>query len=87
MLDTPLTIWFLLTAGSTAYVAYDLLARTPVMGVMKLGWVLVMLYTGPVGLALYLGSCRKPAGQSHESVIRRAALEAGVRLDDPLPGR
>jgi len=29
MLDTPLTIWFLLTAGSTAYVAYDLWRARP----------------------------------------------------------
>ena len=69
MLDTLLTVWFLLTAASTAYVAYDLLARTPAMGVMKLGWILVLLYTGPVGLALYLASCRKPTGQSHQAFV------------------
>ncbi len=69
MLDTLLTVWFLLTAASTGYVAYDLLARTPAMGVMKLGWTLVLLYTGPVGLALYLASCRKPAGQGHQAFV------------------
>lgn len=69
MLDTLLTVWFALTAASTAYVAYDLLARTPAMGVMKLGWTLVLLYTGPVGLALYLSSCRKPAAQAHQTFV------------------
>ncbi|NJD29923.1 MAG: DUF4396 domain-containing protein [Chloroflexi bacterium] len=69
MLDTVLTVWFLLTAASTAYVAYDLLARTPAMGVMKLGWTLVLLYTGPVGLALYLASCRKPGAQDHQTFV------------------
>lgn len=69
MLDTLLTVWLVLTIASTAYVAYDLLARTPAMGVMKLGWVLVVLYTGPVGLVVYLASCRRPAGQSHEAFV------------------
>ena len=69
MLDTLLAAWFLLTAASTAYVVYDLVARTPAMGVMKLGWTLVLLYTGPVGLALYLASCRKPAGQGHPAFV------------------
>lgn len=69
MLDTLLTVWFLLTAASTTYVAYDLFMRTPAMGVMKLGWTLVLLYTGPVGLVLYLASCRKPGGQSHQAFV------------------
>ena len=69
MLETLLTVWFILTGVSTGYVAYDLLRRTPAMGVMKLGWMLVVLGTGPVGLTLYLVSCRKPVGQSHQSFI------------------
>ncbi len=45
MLNTALMVWFVLTIASTVYVAYDLRARTPAMGVMKLGWILVLLYT------------------------------------------
>ena len=69
MFDTLLTVWFALTIASTAYVAYDLLARTPAMGVMKLGWILVLLYTGPVGLVVYVASCRRPAGLSHQAFV------------------
>ena len=69
MLETLLTVWFILTGVSTGCVAYDLLRRTPAMGVMKLGWMLVVLGTGPVGLTLYLVSCPKPVGQSHQSFI------------------
>lgn len=69
MLENLLTVWFALTVASTAYVAYDLLARTPAIGVMKLGWVLVLLYTGPVGLIVYLASCRRPAGVSHQAFV------------------
>jgi hypothetical protein len=36
---------------------------------MKLGWVLVLLYTGPVGLIVYLASCRRPAGVSHQAFV------------------
>jgi hypothetical protein len=69
VLDTLLTVWLLLTIASAAYVAYDLLARTPAMGVMKLGWVLVLLYTGPVGLIVYVASCRRPVGERHEVFV------------------
>lgn len=69
MSETLLAGWFVLTIASTAYVAYDLLVRTPAMGVMKLGWVLVLLYTGPVGLAVYLASCRRPSGVNHQAFV------------------
>ncbi|MSP13180.1 MAG: DUF4396 domain-containing protein [Chloroflexi bacterium] len=39
------------------------------MKVMKLGWVLVMLYTGPVGLFVYLLSCREPLPGTHEQFV------------------
>lgn len=69
MSETVLAGWFVLTIASTAYVAYDLLVRTPAMGVMKLGWVLVLLYTGPLGLIVYLASCRRPTGVSHQDFV------------------
>ncbi|MET4108587.1 MULTISPECIES: DUF4396 domain-containing protein [unclassified Hymenobacter] len=64
-----LWIWFTLTALSVAYVAWDLFTRTPEMKVMKWGWVLVTLYTGPVGLLIYWFSCREPAPGTHEQFV------------------
>ncbi len=64
-----LWIWFGLTLLSVAYVAWDLFTRTPEMKVMKWGWVLVMLYTGPVGLLIYWFSCREPSPGTHEQFI------------------
>lgn len=61
--------WFGLTLLSAAYVAWDLFTRTPEMKVMKWGWMLVMLYTGPVGLLIYWFSCREPAPGTHEQFI------------------
>jgi hypothetical protein len=68
-IDLGLTIWFASTAVSVAYIAYDLFTRTPEMKVMKWGWVLVALYTGPVALAVYWFSCREPAPGTHETFV------------------
>ena len=67
--ESMLRIWFILTALSVAYVAWDLFTRTPEMKVMKWCWVLVTLYIGPVGLLNYWFSCRKPAPGTHEQFI------------------
>jgi hypothetical protein len=62
--------WFVLVAASVAYVAYDAFRRNPEMTVMKWGWVLVTLYTGPVGLAFYVLACKEPAPGTHEDFVR-----------------
>jgi hypothetical protein len=69
MVDGILSLWFALTALSTAYVAYDIFRVTPAPGVMKWAWVLVTLYTGPAGLVIYLLSCREPLPGTHERFI------------------
>lgn len=69
VVDAALWTWFALTALSAAYVVYDLVARTPEMTVMKWGWALVTLYTGPVGLVVYWLSCREPAPGTHEKFV------------------
>jgi len=68
-IDLALWIWFALTAVSVAFVALDLFTRTPEMKVMKWGWILVTLYTGPVAFAVYLFSCREPAPGTHEKFV------------------
>ncbi len=69
MITGIITVWFIFTALSALFVAYDLMMNTPAMGVMKPGWVLVVLYTGPVGLFIYLLSCREPLPQTHERFV------------------
>lgn len=68
-INITLWIWFSLTAASVLYVAWDLITRTPEMKVMKWGWVLVTLYTGPVAFVIYWLSCREPAPGAHEEFI------------------
>ncbi len=68
-MEILLIAWFLLTAVSVGYVTYDLVTSTPEMKVMKWGWILVTLYTGIFGLAIYVISCQEPAPNTHEKFI------------------
>ena len=69
-LDPLLVGWFVLTALSVAYVAWDAFTRNPELKVMKWGWLLVTLYGGPVMAAAYVLSCQEPATQRHEDFVR-----------------
>ena len=69
MIDAALAVWFTLTGFSVAYVAWDAFTRNPELRVMKYGWVLVTLYTGPIGAALYVLSCQEPGPYQHEVFI------------------
>jgi hypothetical protein len=70
LVDAVLLVWFVLVALSVAYVAYDAFTSNPEMTVMKWGWVLVTLYTGPVGLAFYVLSCKEPVAGAHEEFVK-----------------
>ncbi|MCC5832205.1 MAG: DUF4396 domain-containing protein [Chlamydiales bacterium] len=69
VIDGILIFWFVLTGLSLIYMTYDLLVITPEAKVMKVGWWLVTLYTGPVGLFFYLISCKEPMPGTHEKFI------------------
>lgn len=69
-IDGALVVWFALTALATAYVAWDAFRRTPEMTVMKWGWILVTLYTGPIGGAVYVLSCQEPRPGAHEEFVK-----------------
>jgi hypothetical protein len=69
-IDVVLIAWFLLTGLSVAYVAYDAYFHNPELTVMKWGWVLVTLYMGPIGLGLYILSCKEPRPFTHEEFIK-----------------
>lgn len=69
-IDVILLVWFTLTAFSVFYVAYDAFTNNPEMKVMRLGWVLVTLYLGPISLFLYVMSCKEPTPGAHEEFIK-----------------
>jgi uncharacterized protein DUF4396 len=70
VIQHALIAWFILTGLSVAYVAWDSFTRNPELTVMKYGWVLVTLYTGPVGAAFYVLSCKEPGAFQHETFIK-----------------
>lgn len=68
-MDGFLLCWYLLTALSIIFIIYDMVVNTPVMWVMGLAWVLVIAYTGPLGLFFYFISCRQPLPGTHDQFI------------------
>ena len=64
-----LIIWFALTVLALAYVGWDAFTVTPQPVIMKWGWLLMTLYTGPLGVVLYVLSCQEPAPSEHERFV------------------
>jgi hypothetical protein len=69
-MDGFLLCWYLLTALSLIFLIYDMVTTTPVPWVMGVAWVLVFIYTGPLGLFIYFLSCRQPFPGSHDEFIK-----------------
>jgi hypothetical protein len=69
LVDGALLGWFSLTAIGLLYTGWDI-RSTPELRVMKLGWLLVILFTGPVGAALYVLACKEPLQGTHKDFIR-----------------
>jgi hypothetical protein len=68
-IDGAVRLWFLLTLASEALVVADLVMNTPATTVAKWGWSLVVAYTGPIGLVVYLLSCRQPLAGEHAEYV------------------
>jgi hypothetical protein len=64
-----LILWDIFTVLSLIFLVWDLFNNTPTMWVMKLAWILIVIYTGPVGLFIYLLSCRQPIPGTHDQFI------------------
>lgn len=68
LIDGVMLLWFGLTALSVAFVAIDI-RTTPENPVMKWGFVLITLYSGPFGAFLYVLGCREPLPGLHERYV------------------
>ncbi|MDQ6893353.1 MAG: DUF4396 domain-containing protein [Acidobacteriota bacterium] len=69
-IDVFVYAWLILAVASAAYVAWDQFRGNPEAAVMKWGFVLVTLYTGPVGLLLYVMADKEPRPGKHEEFIQ-----------------
>jgi hypothetical protein len=70
LFSTIVISWFLLVGLSLLYVLNDALRRLPVSWVQKLAWILVVAYTGPLGLVMYVLCCRSPGPGRHDAYTR-----------------
>ncbi len=61
VVDRLLVAWFLLAAGSLLLLIWDLWRGTPAPWGIKLIWLLVVVFLGPLGLLAYSISYRQPA--------------------------
>jgi hypothetical protein len=69
-MEAFLIAYFATAILMAGWVAYDVGTGQPeIMGVMKVAWVLITLYLGPIGMILYLTSCREPAPGPHEQWV------------------
>jgi hypothetical protein len=68
IIDGVMILWFALTALSVVFVAIDIRA-TPENQVMKWGFVLVTLYSGPFGAFFYVLGGREPLPGLHEQYV------------------
>src|SRR6267142_397687 len=68
--DYFLVAWFILAFACTAYVAIDQYRNNPEPVVMKWGFILVTLYTGPIGLLLYVLADKEPRPGEHEEFVK-----------------
>jgi hypothetical protein len=69
-IDYFLVVWFLLALGSALYVGVDQYRNNPEPVVMKWGFILVTLYTGPLGLLLYVLADKEPRPGEHDEFIK-----------------
>jgi hypothetical protein len=64
VIEGILLLWFVMVGLSLAFVSYDVRVA-PIDWVQKLGWILVVAYTGPLGLFFYLLTCKSPGKGLH----------------------
>lgn len=70
MLDGAMGAWFVLTAVSVLFVVGDSIVNGVTSWVQRIAWILVTIYTGPVGLFFYLLACRRPFPGGHDRFTR-----------------
>jgi hypothetical protein len=66
MLQGAMIVWFILTGASVAFVVWDSLTNGVTSWVQRLAWILVTVYTGPVGAFFYVLACRRPFPGGHD---------------------
>ncbi|WP_444921321.1 DUF4396 domain-containing protein [Microbulbifer sp. CnH-101-G] len=70
MLNGVMLVWFIFAAISVVFVVWDSITNAPTSWIQRMAWILVVVYTGVVGLILYLLTCRRPFPGGHDAFTR-----------------
>ncbi len=68
MIDGMMLVWFVLTALSVAFVSFDI-PKTPESSVLKWAFVILVVFTGPLGAFFYVLGCREPLAGTHAEYV------------------
>ncbi len=68
VLDGVMLLWWILTVPSLLFVAIDVW-RTPAAKVIKWAFIILTVFTGPIGAFFYVLGCREPLSGNHEEYV------------------
>lgn len=68
MIEGIMIAWFVLTGLSVAFVVIDI-PKTPESTVLKWAFVILVVFTGPLGAFFYVLGCREPLKGTHELYV------------------
>ncbi len=68
MIQGIMTAWFILTGLSLAFIIVDI-PKTPESTVLKWAFVILVVFTGPLGAFFYVLGCREPLKGTHEQYV------------------
>ena len=68
MIEGVMLAWFVLTGLSLAFVVIDI-PKTPETTVLKWAFVILVVFTGPLGAFFYVLGCREPLKGTHEKFV------------------
>ncbi len=68
MSEGAMLLWFVLTGLSVVFVAVDI-RHTPAHPVLKWSFVILTLFSGPLGAFFYVLGCREPLRGTHEAYV------------------
>ncbi len=68
MIQGVMLLWFILTALSFLFVVIDI-PKTPEDKVIKWAFVILVIFTGPLGAFFYVLGCREPIKGMHEKFV------------------
>ncbi len=67
-IEGAMLTWFVLTGLSLAFVVIDI-PKTPESAVLKWAFVILVVFTGPLGAFFYVLGCREPLKGTHEQYV------------------